>query len=300
MPSLPNFYMPRENELAELKALILGEGQITGIASRQKAVSLRGMGGMGKTVMAAAVVHDTHVRQAFPHGIIWLTLGQNPNLTELQAMAAMFLGHEYAVFDSVGMGRAQLSKSFAEKRFLLILDDVWEEKHVKAFPLLPGGSRLLMTSRKKDLMEHLSHDRMIDLGLLSEKQALALLRKASDTKPGENLPSEADEVAKECGYLPLALAMVGAMVKKSKRWDVALERLKNAELDKIEANYFPHPNLFKAIHISIQDLPALLRLRYLDFAVFPEDWRIPETVFDVLWAEQDLEDWEPYEVLELF
>ena len=31
-------------------------------------------------------------------------------------------------------------------------------------------------------------------------------------KNSEHLPSEATEIAKECGYLPLALAMIGAMV----------------------------------------------------------------------------------------
>jgi hypothetical protein len=29
----------------------------------------------------------------------------------------------------------------------------------------------------------------------------------------DKLPAEAAEVAKECGYLPLALAMIGAMIR---------------------------------------------------------------------------------------
>ena len=42
------------------------------------------MGGIGKTVLAAALAHDSEVRQAFPYGIYWLTIGQKPNLLELE------------------------------------------------------------------------------------------------------------------------------------------------------------------------------------------------------------------------
>jgi WD40 repeat protein len=45
---------------------------------------VQGMGGIGKTVLAAALAHDSEVRQAFPDGIYWLTIGQKPNLLDLQ------------------------------------------------------------------------------------------------------------------------------------------------------------------------------------------------------------------------
>ena len=47
-------------------------------------MGVQGMGGIGKTVLAAALAHDSEVRQAFPDGIYWLTVGQKPNLLDLQ------------------------------------------------------------------------------------------------------------------------------------------------------------------------------------------------------------------------
>jgi hypothetical protein len=38
------------------------------------------MGGIGKTVLAVALAHDSEVWQAFPDGIHWPTVGQKPNL----------------------------------------------------------------------------------------------------------------------------------------------------------------------------------------------------------------------------
>jgi len=50
------------------------------------------------------------------------------------------------------------------------------------------------------------------LDALDEERALMLLARWSNQKTAE-LPPEAPAVAAECGYLPLALAMIGAMVR---------------------------------------------------------------------------------------
>jgi hypothetical protein len=36
------------------------------------------MGGIGKTVLAQALCHDPAVQDAYPDGVIWATIGQNP------------------------------------------------------------------------------------------------------------------------------------------------------------------------------------------------------------------------------
>ena len=49
--------------------------------------------------------------------------------------------------------------------------------------------------------------------VLSPKDALNMLTDWVGEKSAEELPVEAAEVAKEYGYLPLALAMIGAMIR---------------------------------------------------------------------------------------
>ena len=41
------------------------------------------MGGIGKSVLSAAVARDPEVRQAFSGGVYWLTIGQEPDLAML-------------------------------------------------------------------------------------------------------------------------------------------------------------------------------------------------------------------------
>ena len=50
------------------------------------------MGGIGKSVLAASLARDEEVRQAFPDGVFWLTVGQNPSLKNLQFELAQALG----------------------------------------------------------------------------------------------------------------------------------------------------------------------------------------------------------------
>ena len=62
--------------------------------------------------------------------------------------------------------------------------------------------------------------------------------------------SDAAEVAKECGYLPLALAMIGAMVRlRPTAWKDALDRLQRADLEAVKRAFpeYPYPNLFRAM-----------------------------------------------------
>jgi WD40 repeat protein len=124
------------------------------------------------------------------------------------------------------------------------------------------------------------------VGVLSLPDALRILADWVGEQNPENLPLEATEVAKECGYLPLALAMIGAMVcLRPTGWQDALIRLRRADLEKIKRTFrgYPYPDLLRAIQVSVDALESADQERYLDLAVFPEDQPIPEGVLTILW-----------------
>ncbi len=68
-------------------------------------------------------------------------------------------------------------------------------------------------------------------------------------KDANSLPSEAKGVARECGYLPLALTMCGAMVKSGVTWSSVLEALHDADIKYIEAHFpnYPSSNVLESI-----------------------------------------------------
>ena len=108
----------------------------------------------------------------------------------------------------------------------------------------------------------------------------------------EGLPPQASEVIRECGYLPLALAMIGAQLRGRPPilWNSILDHLRKAELEKIKAQFpEPHTTLFRAIQISVDALDAEARQRYIALAVMPEDMPAAVQAQQCLWGVDEVE-----------
>jgi hypothetical protein len=153
--------------------------------------------------------------------------------------------------------------------------------------------RLLITTRNQEVLVGLGAERQ-RVDVLSTSDALKMLAEWVGQKSPDKLPPEAVEVAKECGCLPLALAMIGAMVQldaSSMAWQDALTRLRQADLAAIRRIFrgYPYPDLLRAIYVSVEGLEAADQERYLDLAVFPPHQPIPEEALRVLWNLDDVD-----------
>jgi WD40 repeat protein len=109
----------------------------------------------------------------------------------------------------------------------------------------------------------------------------------------DELPGEADGIIQECDGLPLALAMVAAMLRDepNSRWADVLDSLKKADLEEIQIQFpdYAFPSLIAAIEVSVKQLPKEIQKCYLDLAVFPEDTLIPEPALTVIWGREGKE-----------
>jgi WD40 repeat protein len=305
VPELPPHFLARSQALDALKAKVLtsvlpdAAPQAVVMTSATRQIGVQGMGGIGKSVLAAALASDAQMRKAFPDGVFWVTVGQEPNLTALQVALAKALGDDQPTFGDVQQGKLGLRELWADKTALLILDDVWRVEHAAAFEGLGTRGKLLVTTRDARLITALGATAHA-LGLLDDGQALALL--ASWAKqPVAELPSAAHQVMRECGHLPLALAMVGAMVQgKPDRWENVLHKLRSADLGKIRQQFpgYPYADLLKTIQVSVAALEPEEQERYLEFAVFPEDTPIPEAVLQTFWRSAGLEQYDAQDVID--
>ncbi|MCT7954377.1 NB-ARC domain-containing protein [Laspinema palackyanum] len=301
VPNLPPKFLPRPEELAQIKQKLLGnESQklvMTGVSQR---VGVQGMGGIGKTLLAAAVAQEEEVQRQFPDGVMWVTLGQTPDIVTRQTDIAGYLLGNRPYFEDIPQGKAELRKLLADKACLLILDDVWQMPHAAAFDVLGTHCQLLLTTRDAALITGFGAQGH-EVGLLTEAQALGLLAQWAG-EHWETLPPEAAEVARECGYLPLAVAICGAMVagEPANRWQNVLHKLQTADLEKLHQDFpdYPYPNLFKALQVSVDALPPAMAQRYLDFGIFPEDTPIPEAVLVGFWAREGLTEYDVQDVVD--
>jgi NB-ARC domain/SIR2-like domain/APAF-1 helical domain len=287
VPTEPPHYLLRDAELATLRAKVLaGGGRNVAITGQSRAAGVQGMGGVGKTVLAAVLTRDPEVQRAFPGGIFWLTVSREPKVLELLSKLGRFLPGCDGVWTEIAVAQAKLREALAGKRALLILDDVWQADHAQALNVVSAPGRLLVTTRHRCVLAALDADEF-QVNVLSPDAALRMLANWSDESSPERLPAVAAEVARECGYLPLALAMIGAMVKQRPgAWADALELLRSHDLAEFRKAFpdYPYPDLLRAIAVGVDQLSAEDRERYLDMAVFPEDLAIPEGPLQVLWG----------------
>lgn len=290
---LPASHLPRPEEADKLAAAVLADvSQPVVITSAGRTVALEGMGGVGKSVLAAAFARACPTRRAFGDGIVWLRVGQHPDLTGLLRLLGDALGD--AALDRYTdetSSQARLSRLLEDRDCLVVLDDVWDVRYATAVVSALGPRcRLLVTTRDSRIGLALGAAEL-RLGVLTDAQALTLLASWSGQEPAA-LPAEARAVVRECGNLPLALAMIGALVRgRADRWAGALDRLRHADLDRIALQFpgYAYPDLLKAIQVSVDALPGAAQPRYLELAVFADDAGVPEAALEVLWGTAGLD-----------
>jgi hypothetical protein len=320
VPELPSSYLVREEDIGELKAVLLekptsngrGRGSTSTSTStstsnstaltskrRQNKVGAHGMGGVGKTTMAAALVQTEEIRGAFDK-IVWVSVGQQPDVRELQESI-----HEQLTENSIpesattpSLVMTALRNAAKAANVLLVLDDIWDGKAEKPLNCIDpdsDGSRLLVTTRIRGLLRNA---REVSVGVLSEKEALELLLSSAgllgEEEGGAILEGDGDErrIALEildlCGHLPLTIAIAGGMVRDNPDGitEELVELMKEDHLreqDDEEGDSTLEERIIEASLKMVKGKNRDLTVKvFLSFACFPEDVPVPAGLLNVL------------------
>ena len=248
-PPPPNF-KGRDEELRDA---------ITNFDRGATIIGLQGIGGIGKTALALMLADK--LKDCFPDGqfLIDLLGTSNKPLPPAEAMAHVI--HSY--FPSILLPnelselRGLFLSVLAGRRALILLENAACLEQVE--PMLPPvGCTLIITSRRKIILPGMN---VLDLDILTPSDARDLLL-AVNARIGYN----ADDLAKLCGYLPLALCNAAGVLAERIDIDVAeyIRRLKDARerLDLVEASFSLSYDLLA---------PELQRL-WCTLSVFPADF----------------------------
>ncbi len=219
----------RNGELDRLTRLA-GNGSVV-------VTAISGTAGVGKTALA---VHAAHrLLTQFPDGHLYADLrgytpGQAPTgpgeVLEVFLRRLGVAGEEMPV--RVEERAGLLRQVLASRRVLMVLDNAATEAQVR--PLLPGagGSLVIVTSRS--VLPGLEADDRIDLDVLSEDEAAALLGGLTGAGRAATDPEAVARVARLCGRLPLALRIAGQLLAAHPAWPVAkLARMLAGERDRL-------------------------------------------------------------------
>jgi WD40 repeat protein len=248
--------------------------------------ALEGMGGIGKTVLAQALCRDEVVQQAFPDGIVWITVGRERthDLRTWIREIAKALGDDVNRYENDVASENQYRTMIANKAALIVIDDIWSKTDLDPFLAESARSRFLFTTRDASIARF-SNAREYRVELLSEPQSRELLALWAGSAAAP-LPPAADDIINECGKLPLAVSMVGALLRGATpaEWADTVDLLRRADLTDIEEQ-LPEgqQSFFRAIEVSVKSLATEAQERYKALAILLEDMPTPLPILETLW-----------------
>ena len=295
---LPASFVPRPHEFAMLKASLL-----QGPPNRPTAITsaLLGAGGYGKTTLALALCHDQEIQNAFPGGILWVTLGEKSGdlIGKIEDLVYHLRG-ERPGSTSREAAAAEFKKALADRACLLVIDDVWYASDL--VPFLQGGPHCarLITTRS---------DQVLPLGVetvpveaMRQDEAVQLLQTGLVIEPAGKEAQLVQQLAQRLGKWPLLLTLANGVLRERvgrlrEPLGEALASLQN-RLEKKGVVAFDARNaqerseaVKKTIEVSLEQLGAEEQARFEELAIFPEDVTIPLATVHHLWqATGKLED----------
>jgi len=217
LPADVSDFTGRARTVEELTGVLTETGR-----TAMPVVSVAGIGGIGKTTLAVHVGHS--VRHHYPDGQLYAELrGAGPDPAGPEAVLGSFLRALGTPDQDIPTGQeersALLRTRLSDRRVLVMLDDARDAEQVRA--LLPGseGCAVIVTSRSRLVGVHAA--RVVDLDGLVTDEAITLFGRIAGEERVEGEREIAAEVAAACGYLPLAVRIVGSRLASRRSWSMA-------------------------------------------------------------------------------
>jgi len=245
-----------------------------------------GMGGLGKTSLAKSVCDADNVKSHFELKMEACVSDDFSLKQVVQKIIKSATGQRCVDLDG-GELEKKLEEILNGKKYLLLLDDVWNEDAQKWLLLKPllskgaDGSKIIVTTRSQRVAEIMGTVAAYNLSLLGQEDCLSLFYKCA-FKEGEkemypNLVGIGKEIVAKCKQVPLAVINLGTQLygkTDEKEW----ESVRDSEKWEEEGD-----GILPALKISYQRLPTHLKRCFLYCSVFPKDYDFVDLYLVQFW-----------------
>nr|XP_025884019.1 putative disease resistance RPP13-like protein 1 [Solanum lycopersicum]BBB04716.1 NB-LRR disease resistance protein [Solanum lycopersicum]BBB04719.1 NB-LRR disease resistance protein [Solanum lycopersicum]BBC83285.1 disease resistance protein [Solanum lycopersicum] len=250
------------------------------------------MGGAGKTTLAKAVYNDDKVKDHFPL-TAWYCISEAYDALRITKGILQEIGS----FDSKDDGnfnqlQVKLKANLKGKKFLVVLDDVWNDTYSEwdnlrnVFVQGDMGSKIIVTIRKESVAQMMCADHCaITVGNLSSEDSWSLFKRHSlENSDHPELEEVGKKLANKCKGLPLALkALAGVLRGKSE-----VDEWRNILRSEIWDQQSCWNGILPALMLSYNDLPPHLKRCFAFCAIYPKDHEFFKDQVIYLWIANGL------------
>ncbi|XP_074318121.1 disease resistance protein RGA2-like [Silene latifolia] len=269
--------------------------------------SFVGIGGVGKTTLAQYVYNDERIIRYFDLQL-WISTTQDFNVKDVLRQMVTCATDEKALECGIDHLQRRLYQKIAGKRFLLVLDGVWDDdslraKWIELRALLRAGaqgSKVLLTTRSKTVAKIIGTQEPLIVSDLEDDDSLLLFQYVAATEWHEpGVEAIAEEIAKMCPKVPLVILAVGSLLARKhtvQEW----RSFRNAQL----ANFASYgSDVMGTLKLSYDQLGTRLKLCVVYCSLFPKGFEFHKTSLVRLWiamgyVEGEYTDQNPEEVAE--
>ncbi|XP_077229358.1 disease resistance protein RGA2-like [Tasmannia lanceolata] len=282
----------RDNDKEKIVKLLLDESASSSSSSSSKDISvipIVGIGGLGKTILAQFIYNDERVGDHFPvRG--WVCVSEDFDICRITKAIMESSTKKPCDLNEIDPLQVSLKEELSGKRFLLVLDDVWNENHSdwdrlqSPFSSGANGSRIIITTRSSEVSRIMGTIPAYSLGCLDEDDSWSLFTRrafivgSSDVSP--NLVAIGKEIVRKCNGLPLAIEALGGLLRSNtdeNKWKNILES-EMWEISKMRNDIIP------ILKFSYDHLPSCLKQCFVYCSLFEKDYEFDKDTLIQLWT----------------
>ncbi|XP_040966664.1 putative disease resistance RPP13-like protein 1 [Gossypium hirsutum] len=273
-------YVGRANEKQEMLEL-LNSNNSDGVC----VLSIVGMGGMGKTTLAQLVYNDPSIKESFDHKS-WVCVSDDFDAVNITKTILRSLDAESRDENDLNLLQVKLKEKLSGKRFLLVLDDIWNESYSDWTILrtpFGAGTKIIVTTRLEKVSSNVDSVKAFYLDKLSHHDCLSIFAqhalKARNFDGHLQFKEIGENIDRRCNGLPLAAKAIGSLlrtVQDHSEW----EKINESEIWDLPEDPC---GLIPALRLSYHYLPPHLKRCFAYCSIFPKDYEFEEEEIILLW-----------------